>query len=63
MWFVAQSAEHFTVNEAVAGSNPAVPPNSILDLGFPILDWNPKSTITNPKSFGAVAERRMHFPV
>lgn len=27
MWFVAQLAEHFNVNEAVAGSNPVDPPN------------------------------------
>ena len=28
MWFVAQSVEHFTVNEAVTGSNPVDPPKS-----------------------------------
>ena len=28
MWFVAQLAEHLTVNEAVVGSNPIDPPIS-----------------------------------
>ncbi len=63
MWFVAQLAEHFTVNEAVVGSNPIVPPNSIWDLGFGIADfglcegltpYDPRraieSGIQNPKS-------------
>ncbi len=51
------------MNEAVVGSNPIDPPMSILDFGFWILDSNLKSKIPNPKSCGAVAERRMHFPV
>ena len=29
MWFVAQSVELLTVNETVAGSNPADPPKSL----------------------------------
>lgn len=63
MWFVAQLAELLTMNETIAGSNPADPPKSVLDLGFRILDWNLKSEIPNLRSYGAVAERRMHFPV
>jgi hypothetical protein len=58
------------VNADDAGSNPAVPPSSIWDLGFGISDFgfNPKPQIPDPKSHipnptGAVAERRMHFPV
>ncbi len=36
---------------------------SIAGLRIRIAELNPKSEITNPKSLGAVAERRMHFTV
>jgi hypothetical protein len=62
-----------TVNAEIAGSSPVVPPSYILDFRFWILDWRTDlhtsaRTIQNPKSkiqnrLGAVAERRMHFPV
>ena len=67
MWFVAQLVEHFTVNEAVAGSNPAVPPkqrgsrlSAVGRTGNIFVRLPLLPTANFP---GAVAERRMHFAV
>ena len=54
-----------TVNAETAGSSPVGPPKPILrmriwDFGFS-KGSNPTSQI--PNQHGAVAERRMHFPV
>lgn len=52
LWFVAQSAERFAVDEVVAGSNPVDPPISILEFGLRNADStflirNLKSVICN----------------
>lgn len=69
MWFVAQLAEHFTVNEAVVGSNPIDPPKmqlSVVSVEWPDRGLPQKLTTDNRQLTtvrGAVAEGRMHFPV